>query len=198
MTLHDAKSDLGLLQAEEELNSIKYRDSANIKSHFRALCTAWARANNQGADIDDKHFRAYVIKSMPSAWAPVTGALFDMKTSAEVIVRLTTHALLLHGPAVIAPVNSIHVLATQTNVTQNDKTSKCNNCGRTGHTKEKCFRKGNGMEGQYPEWWHRNKDTTSMTSGTTQAPAPTPQANTTQMSSRLTTRQICVVSLLQL
>ncbi|KAG6875857.1 hypothetical protein C0992_002033 [Termitomyces sp. T32_za158] len=53
MTLHDAKSDLGLLQAEKELNSIKYRDGSNIKVHFRALRTAWAKANVQGAGIDD-------------------------------------------------------------------------------------------------------------------------------------------------
>ncbi|KAG6870455.1 hypothetical protein C0992_013330 [Termitomyces sp. T32_za158] len=32
--IHNARTDLGLLQAEEELNSIKYRDGANIESHF--------------------------------------------------------------------------------------------------------------------------------------------------------------------
>ncbi|KAG6896376.1 hypothetical protein C0992_008717, partial [Termitomyces sp. T32_za158] len=53
-TLHDAKSDLGLLQAEEELNAIKYREGTNIEAHFRALQTAWAKANNQGAEIDDR------------------------------------------------------------------------------------------------------------------------------------------------
>ncbi|KAG6871099.1 hypothetical protein C0992_011718, partial [Termitomyces sp. T32_za158] len=65
--IHNAKTDLGLLQAEEELNSIKYVDGANIEAHFKAMRTAWAKANNQGAGIDDRRFRAYVIRSMPSS-----------------------------------------------------------------------------------------------------------------------------------
>lgn len=177
-TLHDAKTDLGLLQAEEELNSIKYREGANIEAHFRALRTAWSKANDQGAGIDDKRFRAYIIKSMPSSWAPVTGALFEVKKSADVIVRLTTHALLLHGPSVIAPTNSTHALYTQS-VRSNDKAIKCENpnCGRTGHTKDKCFRKGGGMEGQYPEWWRKHKGTANTSSATSSATPAAPQAN---------------------
>lgn len=172
--LHDAKTDLGLLQAEEELNSIKYRDGANIESHFRAMRTAWSKANDQGAEIDDKRFRAYLIKSMPSSWAPVTGALFDQKKSADVIVRLTTHALLLHGPSAVAPANTVHALAT---LTRTEKSSvKCENpnCGRTGHTRERCFRKGGGMEGQYPEWWRKTKSGANST--TSSAPNATPSA----------------------
>lgn len=177
-TLHDAKTDLGLLQAEEELNSIKYREGANIEAHFRALRTAWSKANDQGAGIDDKRFRAYIIKSMPSSWAPVTGALFEVKTSAEVIVRLTTHALLLHGPSAITPTNSTHALYTQSGH-GNNKTVKCENpnCGRTGHTKDKCFHKGGGMEGQYPEWWRKHKSAANTSSTTPNATPDAPQAN---------------------
>lgn len=85
---------------------------------------------------------------MPSAWALVTGALFEMKTSADVIARLTMHALLLHGLAIIASVNSMHALVTQTNENQSDK-PKCDNCNQSRHTKEKCFHESEGMEGQF-------------------------------------------------
>ena len=30
---------------------------------------------------------------------------------------------------------------------------KCENCNRTGHAKVKCWAKGGGLEGQYPEWF---------------------------------------------
>jgi hypothetical protein len=35
---------------------------------------------------------------------------------------------------------------------------KCENCNRTGHTKIKCWAKGGGQEGQYPEWFKGKKD----------------------------------------
>ncbi|KAF8811478.1 hypothetical protein BYT27DRAFT_7069614, partial [Phlegmacium glaucopus] len=28
-------------------------------------------------------------------------------------------------------------------------------CGRVGHTVDKCFKPGGGMEGQYPDWWRK-------------------------------------------
>ena len=54
--LHDARSDLALLHAEEELSAIKYVDGTSIEAHFKALHTAWAKANGQGAEIDDRRF----------------------------------------------------------------------------------------------------------------------------------------------
>lgn len=38
--IHNARSDLGLIHAEEELSSIKYVDMSSIEAHFKALCTA--------------------------------------------------------------------------------------------------------------------------------------------------------------
>ncbi|KAG5351441.1 hypothetical protein C0989_006452, partial [Termitomyces sp. Mn162] len=54
--LHDTKTDLGLIHAEEELGSIKYVDGSSIEAHFKALRTAWAKAKDQGVGIDDRHF----------------------------------------------------------------------------------------------------------------------------------------------
>lgn len=103
--------------------------------------------------------------------------------SAEVIVRLTIHALLMHGPSVIAPTNSMNMLMAQVVPTCNDRNAKCenSNCRHIGHTKERCFWKGGGMEGQYPEWWQKSK-TTNSNNNTSSTPATastsmTPQAN---------------------
>ena len=60
-TLHDAKTDLGLIHAEEELGSIKYVDGVSIEAHFKALQMVWSKANDQGAGIDDNHFHTYMI-----------------------------------------------------------------------------------------------------------------------------------------
>ncbi|KAF5373414.1 hypothetical protein D9615_009477 [Tricholomella constricta] len=68
-TLRDAKSDLALINAEETLGAIKYTEGADIEKHFSAMREAWAAANGQGADIQDKKFRVYVLKSMPKSWS---------------------------------------------------------------------------------------------------------------------------------
>ncbi|KAH0584868.1 hypothetical protein H2248_008146 [Termitomyces sp. 'cryptogamus'] len=103
--LHDAKTDLGLLHAEEELLLIRYANSTNIEAHFKAMQTAWARENDQGAGINDRQFHTYLIKSMPVLWVAVTGSLLHEGMSAEVIVWLTTHALLLHSASTVAPLS---------------------------------------------------------------------------------------------
>ncbi|KAG6883336.1 hypothetical protein C0993_006794 [Termitomyces sp. T159_Od127] len=59
--LNDAKSDLGLIHTKEELTSIKYTNGSSIKAHFQVLRTVWTKANDQGADITNRKFRAYII-----------------------------------------------------------------------------------------------------------------------------------------
>ncbi|KAJ3831314.1 hypothetical protein F5878DRAFT_516951, partial [Lentinula raphanica] len=53
-------------------------------------------------------------------------------------------------------------LSAQMTVRKNDK--ECANCGRKGHLKEDCYRKGGGKEGQFPSWWRGKKDTNSTSS----------------------------------
>ena len=49
-------------------------------------------------------------------------------------------------------------------------------CGQIGHTIDKCFESGGGMEGQYPDWW-RKKGTSN--NSNTQKPKPTANITTT-------------------
>ncbi|KAG6899863.1 hypothetical protein C0993_006137 [Termitomyces sp. T159_Od127] len=160
MTLHNAQSDLGLIHVEEELALIKYVDSTSIEAHFKVLWTAWLKANDQDADINDKQFYAYVIKSMLSSWAAITGLLTNEKKSAEVIVQLMTHALLLHGTSAVAPARSAQALVAQAghNISNAKEKGVCLNsvCSHVGHTIERCFKKGGVMEGKFPEWWRKS------------------------------------------
>ena len=106
--VHDARTNLALLYAEEELAMIKYIDGITIKANFRA------KVNDQGASINNRYLYAYIIKLMPGSCAAFTRSLLHASTSAEVIVQLSTHALLLHGLSAVALVKSMQELAHTT------------------------------------------------------------------------------------
>ncbi|KAF5381397.1 hypothetical protein D9615_008422 [Tricholomella constricta] len=170
-SLHDAKSDLGLLNAESALADLQYSEGGDIDAHFAALRTAWNNANAQGADIKDAKFRMIVLKSMPVAWAILISTLAHIPTSTAIITHLTLHATLVRAKAGPATSQSAQALSTQSRRNVRNPHLKCDNCGRLGHTGPDCYREGGGKAGQYPEWWKRDKPTTPAT------PATVPAAN---------------------
>ncbi|KAF5376110.1 hypothetical protein D9615_007778 [Tricholomella constricta] len=112
-TLRDAKSGLALINAEESLGLIKYTEGADIEKHFTAMHEAWSKANTQGAGIDDKKFRIYVLKSMPKSWSILTGSLFTETTSAVIITCLTMHAMLTATTMDISAAKNTQALSVQ-------------------------------------------------------------------------------------
>ena len=155
---YDVVTDLGQLEAQDKLRSIKYVDGSDLDTHFSALRNAWEVANNQGANILDKEFRMIVLGSMPRTWATIISTLLTTKTSNEVITQLTMHGkLLARLSSDVSNSNSTKALNTSTpRKPRSNEVCTNTNCGRTGHTMERCFRKGGGMEGQYPAWWKKN------------------------------------------
>ncbi|KAF5374432.1 hypothetical protein D9615_009058 [Tricholomella constricta] len=183
--VRDARSDLALINAENALSAILHTEGADIENHFAEMRTAWAKANDQGANITDEKFRVHVLRSMPKEWKVLVGSMLDLKTSTEVITRLTNLAM-LETPTPLAPAKTTHALATHTHTgrTLRHPDLKCSNCGRDGHTCDKCFRAGGGMEGQFPEWWKGSR-TTQKTPTTATGNAPTsstPLANSATIS----------------
>ncbi|KAJ3718908.1 hypothetical protein C8R42DRAFT_541664, partial [Lentinula raphanica] len=55
-------------------------------------------------------------------------------------------------------------LSAQLAVKGQKSDKECTNCGRKGHVKEDCYRKGGGKEGQYPSWWRGKKETSASSS----------------------------------
>src|ERR1700678_698335 len=111
-----------------------------------------------------------VLASMPKEWMIFVSTLGAYTTSTEVIAQIMAHDSMLGRdcPSQGTPA-VVKALAT----TQNQRSQlTCTNpvCGHIGHTIDKCFKPGGGMEGQYPDWW-RKKGTA--TSSNTQRPKPT-------------------------
>jgi hypothetical protein len=172
--VQDKVTDIGRLAAGNALRSIRHTDGADIDAHFCSLRKAWKRYNDQGGKMDDTEFRMIILASMPKEWVVYISTLGAYPTSAEVIAQIMAHDSMLarDRPSQGTP-GVVKALATTPNRSQ----LTCSNCKRTGHTHDKCFRPGGGMEGQYPEWWKKKGNPTSGSSNT-QTPKPTANVTT--------------------
>ena len=114
--------------------------------------------------MDDTEFRMVVLASMPKEWMIFVSTLGAYTTSTEVIAQIMAHDSMLacHRPSNNTPA-VIKALATS----QNQRSQlTCTNplCRHTGHTIDKCFKPGGGMEGQYPYWWKKKGTATNLKS----------------------------------
>ena len=173
--VHNTPSDMGLLNADNALCTIKHVDGADIIAHFTRMHEAWAKINAQGEKMDDLTFQTIIIASMPKEWDLIIGTLFALKTSKEVIASLTLYdtALAHHRKPILQPTQALATTQTRTN--RSNKVCSNPNCKRIGHTVEQCFKPGGGMEGQYPDWWRKKGNATgggnsNQTRGTTPTP----------------------------
>ena len=174
--IHNTPSDMGLLNANNALCAIKHVDGTNIIAHFTRMHEAWAKINAQGRKMDDLTFRTIIIASMPKEWDLIIGTLFTLKTSKEVIASLTLYDTTLahHRKPVLQPTQALATTQTRTNCS--NEVCSNPNCKHIGHTIERCFKAGGGMEGQYPDWWRRKGNATggrnsNQTPGTTPTPS---------------------------
>lgn len=182
-SIWDAISDLGLLQAEQKLRGICYTDGGDLNAHFIALRVAWKEANTQGANLNNVKFRMIVMGSMPKAWSILISTLYDIQTADEVIIRLTLHGSTLTSDQTVSltVAQTTQALSTHTKGSQCD--CICSNCKQHGHSSDKCFRPGGGMEGQFLPWWNKQGGTATATAPgatpPTTAPTTAAVANTT-------------------
>ena len=138
--------------------------------------------------MGDSEFQMVVLASMPKEWMIFISTLGTYTTSVEVIAQIMAHDLMLacdrlsqSTPAVVK------ALVTA----QNQKPQLiCTNpvCGRIGHTVDKCFKPGGGMEGQYPNWWKKKGTATKPNSSNSSQPAVTANIATTDSSIGSSTR----------
>ena len=103
-----------------------------------------------------------ILASMPKEWMIFISTLGAYTTSMEVIAQIMAHdSMLAHDHPSQGTPTVVKALATA----QGQRPQMtCTNpvCGCVGHTIDKCFKPGGGMEGQYPNWW-KKKGTASNT-----------------------------------
>jgi len=119
-----------------------------LPSHIAKLQRLRETCGGLGVAISDVQFAGVIMLSMPTpSWDPVIGTLGGILDPKVVILRLNTEWSRRQG---FTSINKDPNIVFQAS---GKPTMKCENCNRTGHTKAKCWVKGGGLEGQYPEWW---------------------------------------------
>jgi len=115
----------------------------------------------------DSQFVGIIMLSMPTpSWDPVIGTLGRVLAPKIIISCLSTEWSRHQGTTSSdKDPNIVFQTGSKSHL-------KCDNCGRTGHFKAKCWAKGGGQEGQYPKWFKGRKD--SRTSNTVKAVSENP------------------------
>jgi hypothetical protein len=96
-----------------------------------------------------------VLALMPKEWMIFISTLGAYTTLAEVIAQIMAHDSML---ACDRPSQNTPAVVKALATAQSQKSQLiCVNpmCGCTGHTIDRCFKPGGGMEGQYLEWWKK-------------------------------------------
>lgn len=151
---YELRDDVALINAQRDLRNTMFKDGGDLPNHIAALRTKWAVANAVGAGVDDGDFRMILLSSLPASWDTIVATLYDSKSSGDAIAHL-----LMHWARISKTSSSTVPSAFQTNTNGNGPSNHQNrtrlvctnpNCGRQGHTIEKCYWPGGGKAGQFP------------------------------------------------
>ncbi|EDR06651.1 retrovirus-related pol polyprotein [Laccaria bicolor S238N-H82] len=148
---YKVSSDLAMITAQRDLRNITFTDGNDFPTHISNLRTKWVTANNAGAKINDADFRMVILSSLPASWDSVVGTLYEAKSSADVISRLTIHWNRIdRSKSVANPATTVTALQADTRKPRSQLLCANQNCGRRGHTIANCYWRGGGKEGQFP------------------------------------------------
>ncbi len=155
--------------AQSRLHTKRFTEGGteSLPSHIAELQRLREICGGLGVHVSDAQFAGVLTLSMPTpSWDPVIGTLGGILDPKIVISRFNTEwsrrQVLTSG-------------GKDSNVvfqTSNKSSLKCDNCNRLGHTKPRCWAKGGGQEGQYPEWFKGKRD--GRTSNTVKAVTDSP------------------------
>lgn len=174
----ESNSGIAKLTARRKLYRLTADDSTDIAEHVKQMRQVHQELSIMGVEVSDEDFLGLLMTSLPEGWDNFSNTYFTANatginkiTSDEFIsaindelrrrsARATTSDTALKAYASNSYSGSRpHNGTRQGN--QNTKT-KCDNCGRGGHSKADCWSKGGGKEGNSP-WKQkrqaRKKDT---------------------------------------
>ncbi|KIK78136.1 hypothetical protein PAXRUDRAFT_164811 [Paxillus rubicundulus Ve08.2h10] len=151
------------------LPNLKCSEKDNVKAHIMSMMMLHEELTGMGAPIDDCDFTAMILSSLPESLRSfihtTTAAILGAGSSItpEKIIALvfegTDHCNISKSDASDNTALSSSTKECRCTWRSNRNDQKCSNCERIGHTKDNCWCKGGGKEGQGP---HQKKKTESV------------------------------------
>ncbi|GAW08486.1 retrovirus-related pol polyprotein from transposon tnt 1-94 [Lentinula edodes] len=183
------KDGMRKVLTERNLRSLTFRETIPIDEFLNQLRALRKDAIEAGNSITDAQFREIIIAAFPTSAFDniiqnITANPSLYTTAASVIQQISfqysrvenhpnavvTGDRISQAHSVAAPISPQAALMSRIEQLESmiaskmarsgNSDKKCDNCGRVGHLKDECFRKGGGKEGQYPSWWRGKRDDT--------------------------------------
>ena len=181
-----SKSTLYILDAEDQLSSMKLADNEDpkthlteLKQHLQLMQQRRENLTKIGSTISETRFNIIIMSSLPESYRPtlqtitaservgkLSGGQSSVMKSDDLmsfIIEEAQHRLINDERTKTAE----SVLAARTKGSGNSRGKgrfsdklkvTCNNCKRDGHVKDNCYSKGGGKEGQGPKQRQRAKE----------------------------------------
>lgn len=178
-----SKSTLYLLDAEDQLSSMKLADNDDPKTHLNELRNHFQLMQQRrdslmkmGSAMTETRYNVIIMSSLPESYRPTLQTL-TANERANKLSGVQTYTLKADDIVTYIIEEAQHrvindertksaesALAARTKTSTKAKGKKkakgqsditCENCKRPGHGKPECYSKGGGKEGQAP--WQKNK-----------------------------------------
>jgi gag-polypeptide of LTR copia-type/GAG-pre-integrase domain len=167
-SIHADKGSLYETNLLMQLQNTCYAEGESMRDHIAKMTELREWLAEMNTLVSDESFVSYLRTSL--SLAPSFRTLFTTLsatahqmgkklTPTDVIWHLTEEATSAEIEDSINKSNAAMLAATFKAKSRNSRSSKndilCTNtnCGRRGHTKDQCWSKGGGKEGQGPDWW---------------------------------------------
>src|SRR6202522_3440217 len=118
--------------------------------------------------MSDETWRGIIIRSIPRTerWLPVIPSLCAMSSSADIILTLFAHGMIIGRNTKASSNSSNTVLVAQT-TTEGCTNPNCKAKKRSTHTTANCYWPGGGKEGQFPANFGQRNRANAVTLGST-------------------------------